>query len=76
MEKIVRKQYVKSFYMITFIFSFFLLILHFIFPSVGIYSVSFTQLSPVLAVIVISLVIKNKAIINDIKNQFHVGGIF
>lgn len=70
MEKIIRKYYLRSFYIITFICSFFLLILHFIFQSVGKYSVSFTQLSPTLAVVFISLILKDKTIIKDIKNHF------
>ncbi len=72
MEKTIRKYYLRSFYIITLIFSIFLLPLHFMFPSVGKYSVSFTQLSPALAVVFISLILKEKAIINNIKNHFHI----
>lgn len=70
MGKTIRKYYLRSFYIITFIFSFLLLILHFVFQSVGKYSLSFTQLSPALAVVFISLILKDKKIINDIKSQF------
>ncbi|MFA5527757.1 MAG: type II CAAX endopeptidase family protein [Peptostreptococcales bacterium] len=72
MEKIVRKYYLRSFYIITLIFSILMLTLHFIFQSVGKYSVSFTQLSPTLAVVFISLILREKAIINNIKKHFHI----
>lgn len=70
MEKIIHKFYLRSFYIITLIFSLLLLILHFIFPSVGQYSLSFTQLSSALAVAFISLTLKDKLIIQDIKEHF------
>lgn len=70
MEKVLRKYYLRSFYIITLIFCLPLLILHFIFQSVGNYSVSFTQLSPTLAVVFISLILKDRSIIKDIKNHF------
>jgi membrane protease YdiL (CAAX protease family) len=70
MDKIIRKNYIKSFYFITFIFSILLLTLHFVFQSAGNYSISFTQLSPALAVIFISLIIKDKTILIEIKNKF------
>ncbi len=69
MEKAIRKYYLRSFYIITLIFSFLLLLLHFIFPNVGHYSVSFTQLSPAFAVVFISLILKDTTIIKDIKNR-------
>ena len=69
MDKIIRKHYFKSFYIITLIFSFFLLLLHFLLPMVGNYSVSFTQWSPLLAVVFIALILKDKSIFNDIKKQ-------
>lgn len=72
MEKIIRKYYLRSFYIITLIFSILLLILHFIFKSVGKYSVSFTQWSPTLAVIFIALILKDKEIINNIKKHLHI----
>lgn len=75
MEKIIRKYYLRSFYIIALIFSILLLPLHFVFPSVGKYSVSFTQLSPGLAVIFISMILKDKRITNDIKNHFHINKI-
>lgn len=56
----------------TFLFSILLLTLHFIFRSVGDYSVSFTQLAPVFAVVALSLLLKDKTIIRDIRNQFRV----
>ena len=70
MEKTIGKHYLKSFYIITLIFSLLLLILHFIFPSVGKYSLSFTQLSPALAVVFISLRLKDEAVIHDIKKHY------
>lgn len=70
MDKLIRKHYLKSFYIITLIFSFLLLILHFIFQLVGKYSLSFTQLSPALAVVFISMILKDKLIIQDIKKHF------
>lgn len=75
MEKTINKYYLESFYIITLIFSALLLPLHFVFPSVGKYSLSFTQLSPSLAVIFILLILKDKEIINDIKNHFHIDKI-
>lgn len=75
MEKIIRKYYLRSFYIFTLIFSILLLTLHFIFQSVGKYSVSFTQLSPALAVVFISFILKDKKIINDVKNHFHINKI-
>lgn len=75
MEKIIRKYYLRSFYIITFIFSILLFTLHLVFQSVGKYSVSFTQLSPGLAVVFISLVLKDKTIIIDIKNNFRINKI-
>lgn len=70
MVKLIHKHYLKSFYIITLIFSFLLLILHFVFQSVGKYSLSFTQLSPALAVVFISMILKDKLIIQDIKKHF------
>lgn len=70
MKKIIRKHKSTSFYIITFIFSILLLTLHFVFQSVGKYSVSFTQLAPALAVVFIWLILKDKTIISDIKKQF------
>ncbi len=67
MEKIIRKYYLRSFYIITFIFSILLFTLHFVFQSAWKYSVSFTQLSPALAVAFISLILKDKTSINDIS---------
>ena len=69
MEKIIRKYYLRSFYIIAFIFSILLFTLHLVFQSVGKYSVSFTQLSPALAVAFICLILKDKTSINDIKNH-------
>lgn len=69
MDKIIRKHYLKSFYIITMIFSFFLLLLHFLLPVVGNYSISFTQWSPLLSLIFIALILKDKSIFNDIKNH-------
>lgn len=75
MEKIIRKYYLRSFYIITFIFSIVLFTLHLVFPSVGKYSVSFTQLSPAFAVVFISLILKDKSSINDISNHLYINKI-
>lgn len=76
MVNTIRKYYLRSFYIITLIFSFLLLILHFVFQSVGEYSVSFTQLSPAFSVVFISLILKDKTIINDIKRHFLIDKTF
>lgn len=70
MVKTIRKYYLRSYTIITFIFSILLLPLHFVFQSAGKYSISFTQLSPAFAVVFISLILKDKTSINDIKNHF------
>lgn len=75
MKKIISKHYLKSFYIITLLFSILLLTLHFIFQSVGKYSVSFTQFSPALAVVFISLILKDKTITNDIKKHFGINKV-
>jgi membrane protease YdiL (CAAX protease family) len=56
----------------TFLFSILLLTLHFIFRSAGEYSVSFTQLAPAFAVAALTVLLKEKTIINDIRNHFRV----
>ena len=70
MERIIRKYHLSSFFIITMVFSIVLFILHFIFPSAGNYSVSFTQLSPALTVGFISLVLNERNIIEKIKEKF------
>lgn len=72
MKELIRKHYLTSFYIITLLFSILLLTLHFVFESIGEYAVSFTQLSPALAVIFISIVLKDKTIINQIKKHFRI----
>ncbi|WP_106449238.1 CPBP family intramembrane glutamic endopeptidase [Trichococcus alkaliphilus] len=72
MEKLFRKYYLRTFYVITFLFSILLLTLHYVFRSAGDYSVSFTQLSPVFAVAGLALLLKDKTIIKDIRNHFRV----
>jgi membrane protease YdiL (CAAX protease family) len=52
-----------------------LLTLHFVFQSVGKYSISFTQLSPALAVVLISLILKDKTIISDIKKHLRINKV-
>jgi membrane protease YdiL (CAAX protease family) len=69
MKKIIHKHSLISFFALTLIISFFLLTLHFVFRSVGDYSVSFTQLAPAVAVVFISIILKDKAIGNKIKSQ-------
>ncbi|HKM02987.1 MAG TPA: type II CAAX endopeptidase family protein [Lachnospiraceae bacterium] len=76
MEKKIRKYYLVSFYIITFVFSFLLLTLHVVFQSAGKYGVSFTQLAPGFAVVFIALIMKDKTIINDIKVHFNVDKVF
>ena len=72
MEKLFRKYYLRSFYVITFLFSILLLTLHYVFRSAGDYSVSFTQLSPAFAVAALALLLKDKTIIKDIRDHFRV----
>ncbi|HEX5350844.1 MAG TPA: CPBP family intramembrane glutamic endopeptidase [Trichococcus sp.] len=67
-----RKYYLSSFYVMTFLFSSPLLTLHFIFPSAGKYSVSFTQLAPAFAVAALALLFKDTTIIKDTRNHFRV----
>ncbi|MCL6571638.1 MAG: CPBP family intramembrane metalloprotease [Bacillus sp. (in: Bacteria)] len=69
MKKIIQKYSLLSFYVLTLIVSFILLTLHFVFPSVGYFSVAFTQLAPASAVVIITFFLKNKAIVNKIKSQ-------
>ena len=69
------KHYLISFYIITLLFSMLLLTLHFVFQSVGKYSISFTQLSPALAVVLISLILKDKTIISDIKKHLRINKV-
>jgi CAAX amino terminal protease family. len=71
MKKIIEKYYLSSFYIITFIFAIPLLMLHFIFQSVGKYSVSFTQLSPAFAVVFISIILKDRTDLRYIKSRLH-----
>lgn len=70
MEKIVRKYSLSAFYLLTLLLSAFLLPLHFIFQSAGEYALSFTQLSPALAVLLISFALRDKTIFSDIKSRF------
>jgi uncharacterized protein len=75
MKKIIQKHYVSSFYIITMIFSFCLLLLNLVFKSVGNYSVFFTQFAPALAVGFIAIFIKDKSILYEIKNRIHLRDI-
>lgn len=70
LNKVIKKHYAGSFYIATFILSFLLLTLHFVFKSVGNYSVSFTQLAPAMAAILIAFFSKDKAILHSIKDGF------
>ena len=74
MKNFIKIHYLSSFYITTLIFSFLLLTLHFIFRSVGNYSVSFTQLSPAFAVVFIALISKDKTILSAIKNHLSFKG--
>lgn len=71
MKKILRKYLMSSFYVITLIFSFLLLTLHFVVDSVGNYSVSFTQLAPAFSVFFIVFVIKENSIIYEINRLLY-----
>jgi len=75
-EKTIRKYYLRSFYITTLVLSFPLLMLNIIFQSVGEYSVYFTQLSPAFAVILISLILKDKKIVIDIKHKLLIDKYF
>lgn len=66
----MQKYSLGLFYSITLILSFLLLIAHFIFQSVGKYSVSFTQLAPTLSVLIVSLILKDPSILINIKKHF------
>lgn len=70
MREIVRKYSLSSFYVITFILSFILLIVHFVFQSAGKYSISFTQLAPALSVVVIGFILKDANLFKDILSHF------
>lgn len=72
MKEMIRKYYLSSFYIVTLVFSFFLLTLHFVFPTVGEYSVSFTQLAPAFGVVFIVLILKDKKVVADIKHQIFI----
>ena len=73
MNKIIKKHYAGSFYIITFVLSFLLLTLHFVFKSVGNYSVSFTQLAPAMAVVLVAFISKDQRILPSIKSNLHWG---
>lgn len=74
MKSFIKRHYLSSFYITTFIFSFFLLTLHFVFKTVGNYSVSFTQLAPTFAVVFIAFVLKDKRILYEIKSRLSLQG--
>lgn len=75
MKTFIGKYYLISFYIFSLIFSLALLPLHFVFKNVGDYSVSFTQFSPTIAVLIISLMLKDKSIILNIKKHFRVDSL-
>ncbi|MGB4587649.1 MAG: type II CAAX endopeptidase family protein [Clostridiaceae bacterium] len=70
MKKLIRKYYMSSFYILTFIFSMMLLTLHFKFKEIGKYSVSFTQLAPAFAVVFLALVLRDHSSLVEIKKRF------
>lgn len=76
MQKFIQRFPFSSFYTITFIFSFILLIAHFVFQSVGKYSVSFTQLAPTLSVLTVSIILKDSTILKDIFKHFLISQVF
>lgn len=69
MGEIISKYRLCSFYLATMIFSILLFVLHIVFPDVGKYSVSFTQLSPVLAVVFMAWVLKDREILGGIRRK-------
>lgn len=70
MQKFIYNYNLISYYGITFIFSFVLLFLHFVFQTVGKFSLSFTQFAPAIAVIFMAYVLKDSTTIKSITNHF------
>lgn len=71
MKKIIKKYYLSLFYIITFMFSFFLLTFHFLFKSAGNYSISFAQFAPAFSVVLLSFILKDKNILYEIRNHLY-----
>ena len=73
MKRAIERHSVATYFFITMILSGLLLPLHFIFQSVGNYSVSFTQFAPALAVVVLAVLMKDKVTIPRIiySLRFH-----
>lgn len=67
MQKLIKKFYLGSFYVITLLLSGLLLILHYVFKTAGSYSVSFPQLAPAFAVVVLAIILKDKTELHKIK---------
>lgn len=67
MQKIIKKFYLGSFYVITLLLSGLLLILHVVFKTAGRYSVSFPQLAPAFAVLVLAVILKDETELHKIK---------
>lgn len=73
LNKTIREHYAGSYYIITFVLSFLFLTLHFVFKSVGNYSVSFTQLAPAGAVVLVAFLSKDKTILPSIRSNLRIG---
>ena len=66
-KEMIQRHLVCTYYMITLVLSFFLLIFYFVFTTVGHYSVSFTHFAPGFAVLFIVVLLKDKVILHNIK---------
>ncbi len=68
MEKRMQKHIVFIWYLTTLIVTGGLLCLHFVWKSVGEYSVSFTQFGPMLATLLLLCITKDKLALSDLQN--------
>lgn len=73
MVNFFKKHSIILFYGMTFILSFILLGLNLLFKNVAMYSVVFTQLAPLGAVLLLALLLRDKDIPAIIKKQFSKG---
>ena len=69
-KEMIQRHLVCTYYVITLVLSFFLLNFHFVFTTVGHYSVSFTQFAPGFAVLFIVVLLKDKVILHNMKHWF------
>lgn len=65
-----RKNSLSCFFMMTVLFSLLLLLLHIVIPEAGIYSISFTQLSPAFAVMAMAIILKDQKMMKNIRKKF------